>query len=567
MGNNKDFNIPTWLSESITIIAVISISFLFFYESPFVYPNGDSYIHFAYARNLVEHHELTYNLGIDEGIGSSSFLWVLILAFFSFIGISPIIAARFLGVLLLCGSALLFHRIVSAVLKAFIKQNREHLIAFLTTLIFISGSIMWNALSGMESVLFLFLGLLSIWVYKKNKFWELGLVLGLQVLTRPEGIILAGTIILIDIFSFRRIRKEILSLCASMSFLLLPWFLYLQLREGAISTTSLQGRQIFISETERMVIAEYPWLEWVIRIRPIFYTILWLLYSVAFISGQYSLPGLSVPLKGSIVGWKPEIPIINIIFFLFFFSLMFYSFIKEVIKNKNKISVQDPNSRILVILMSWIFLHNIAYSLFVCSVGAGGRYSIMNHILFWISLFFGAYFQRRKIFRALSLFLSMLSVILSVIYWKDVYTLNVNAMINMRIPTIEFINNTIPKEEKVGTTDLGPIGYFSNSSVVDLGGHINKDICFHLENGGSYSDYIDKEKLCYIMFPGPFDGVGANYLVEMGLSNDHRFRLTEIALFSIPLNEWQRGSEPLGNYLPSMYVYMVDWNDKNRICQ
>src|SRR3954454_18585635 len=63
----------------------------------FDFVNDDAYISFRYARNLAEHGQLVFNLG-ERVEGYTNFLWTVLLAAGIKLGVSPVIASRFLGV-------------------------------------------------------------------------------------------------------------------------------------------------------------------------------------------------------------------------------------------------------------------------------------------------------------------------------------------------------------------------------------------------------------------------------------------------------------------------------------
>jgi hypothetical protein len=60
--------------------AVVITSLLFLWPAPFEFPMDDTYIHFVYAQNLVEQGRLMFSFPSEKGVGSTSLLWVLLLA-------------------------------------------------------------------------------------------------------------------------------------------------------------------------------------------------------------------------------------------------------------------------------------------------------------------------------------------------------------------------------------------------------------------------------------------------------------------------------------------------------
>src|SRR5262245_7250535 len=69
----------------------------------FDFVSDDAYISFRYARNLAEHGQLVFNLG-ERVEGYTNFLWTLLLAGGIKLGVSPVVASRFLGVAFAVGT-------------------------------------------------------------------------------------------------------------------------------------------------------------------------------------------------------------------------------------------------------------------------------------------------------------------------------------------------------------------------------------------------------------------------------------------------------------------------------
>ena len=107
---------------------------------------------------------------------------------------------------------------------------------------------------------------------------------------------------------------------------------------------------------------------------------------------------------------------------------------------------------------------------------------------------------------------------------------------------------------------------FPRQPVVDLIGHVNKEIGPFLEAGGDFADYVDQKQLCYLMLYATVGEAGIDFAEEMDLKNDHRFSLITEAKFEISVDDWRLGSEPLRNYMPAVEVYRVDWNESD-LCE
>lgn len=537
---------------------VISIGFL--WGLPLEMPMGDSYIHFLYARNLVQYKELTFNPGLQEGIGSSSILWVLVLAVFQAIGISPLITAKILGIgfLILCG--LLVFELTQQLLIRHPEQRRYLLSTAISIIAVCSGSMIWLALSGMETMLFLFLGLLCLWLYSRESWTMLGAALGLLALTRIEGITLAGIVTLIELVRRRRIDLTIVKIITPLALILLPWLVYLQIREGAPVSNSFVGRQFILSEVNQRIASQYPIFIWMQKINPLVHFITWTYFTFMYIAGTASLPGPDIHLGGNLVGTEPIVPIASILTSLLCLPAIYLS-LKHLFGKIKSLSFSEPTQRLQMIMISWVFIFNLAFAICIPRPGAAGRYVPMNHMIFWIGLFIGSMLIHRNKFRIISLCFVILLFGISMNYWRTVYHANIDYLVRVRKPAAVFIDQQYPADTPIGATDLGAIGYYARQPKVEFFGHINKDINQFLSAGGSFSDYLEKENICYLMLFGSLDNAGLDFAKEMDLLNDPRFDLIVEKSFSVSVDEWALGSGPVEKYMPVVNIYRVNWQN------
>lgn len=152
------------------------------------FPWDDAWIHATLARNLAE----TGRMGLQAGrwgAGSSSLLWVLALALGHRLGLSSWLSAVLLG-----GSA---HIAASWALTGLARGVLGRTGGFLSGALYaLFGPLVFLALSGMETSLFLALGLLAILSWTRNRpFWA-GTCAGLLILTRLEGLLLWGLLLM-----------------------------------------------------------------------------------------------------------------------------------------------------------------------------------------------------------------------------------------------------------------------------------------------------------------------------------------------------------------------------------
>jgi hypothetical protein len=412
----------------------------------------------------------------------------------------------------------------------------------------------------METLLFLTLGLLCLWLYSRESWIFLGISLGLLTLTRIEGISLAGIVLLIEFLRSRRINSALVKILTPLLLILIPWLIYLQIREGIPISTSFQGRQFIVSEVDERITYQFPAFSWVQKIHPLVHFVCWAYFTLIFITGSVSLPGPVIDLGGNLAGTELTLPIAAIAISAFCLPMTTLA-LKHWFKKLKPVSLKEPRKRLQIAILSWLFIFNLAYALFLPRVGAAGRYIPMNHMIFWISLLIGSTLIQNQSFKRIALILSVILFVVNINYWRTVYQANIKYLVNVRKQAANFIDQEYPTNVPIGATDLGVLGYYSNHPVVDLFGHINKDFNQFLSEGGDTPGYIAEKHLCYLMLFDSLDNAGLDIAQEMGLSNDSRFDLVIEKSFSVPVDEWSLGNGPIRNYMPVIKVYRVIWKD------
>lgn len=157
------------------------------------FPLDDGWIHQTYARNLAQTGQMAYVPG-QVSAGSTSPLWTLLLALGYVLRLPYLLWAFLLGGLCLLGTAVAG----MALWRQFLPRQSEAAWAAGVVLA-LTWQLVWAAVSGMETGLFILLGLVVILLYAKlmsagtQSFAQvalLGICAGLLVLTRPDGLVL-----------------------------------------------------------------------------------------------------------------------------------------------------------------------------------------------------------------------------------------------------------------------------------------------------------------------------------------------------------------------------------------
>ena len=185
-------------SRDLLIIAgaVILIVIIYLLTSRFTYgigfPLDDSWIHQTYARNLALHGEWAFRTGIPSA-GSTSPLWSALLAIGFLLRLSPHIWTYFLGAVTLFALAVICEWAVRKLVASYRPR-----FPWVGIFIAFEWHLAWAAMSGMETLLhgLIVTTVLVLLMTNSPRYLTLGLLTGLAVWVRPDGLTLLGPVLL-----------------------------------------------------------------------------------------------------------------------------------------------------------------------------------------------------------------------------------------------------------------------------------------------------------------------------------------------------------------------------------
>ncbi len=180
------------------------------------FPFDDTFISFRYAEHLASGHGLVWNIGGPHCEGYTNFLFIVLLAAARFATTDLLATAQLIGVLSTIATGLLIFRTV--------RDLCGSLAGILATLLYYLTPLTWvNALSGMETSLFVMLVVLAIFFVARQQYRAAFLISFLATLTRPEGALLAVIIVTL-LLPFERKKNILMDFCV---WFVLPALLYL----------------------------------------------------------------------------------------------------------------------------------------------------------------------------------------------------------------------------------------------------------------------------------------------------------------------------------------------------
>jgi hypothetical protein len=545
---------PLWLGILIIISAVLLGSALFLQPSALEFPMDDTYIHFVYAENLIKQNKMFFNSPDEAGIGSTSLGWVLLLAGGYKLGLSMHVLAKLLGIIFLI--------LVGVCLYLLLRSSWNPFPALACTLlVVVSGNMLWFALSGMETMMFLGLGLTSLLLYRGEKWLWLGLVLGLLVITRIEGLALIAAIIFVDIWYRRGISRGLLITALFAALICGSWIVYIYQRTGIIIPTSGAGKIFALRLATKLVVERNQVFAFLGKYPSVLYPFIWAVYMFEFVLGGMAFPPPRIP-AGKLLG-NPDytfsawalIGLVGIVIPLVL------AFIKEVGKSElRKDWLIQVNGRPMLIFGLWVILHNLAYMVFLPIPGTASRYGAINHIVLWIILGVGvfSFVHRTRLWIWFAGSLVVIAII-NTVYWQGVYQANLEHMLNVRMRAAHYIATSRETGGLCAAFDIGALRYYSKRRIIDLGGLVNPDLV-NIYLNGELDNYLLSKKVTCLAMPGRM-GISSDgwfdFIDILDLSSSPFFEIQQIGSYAIDRKTWLKGYLPTGNYQATVTLYRI----------
>ena len=178
----------------IAVVALIAVGFYLLVSASVFrigFPLDDAWIHLTYARNFAEHGEWAFRLG-ERSAGSTSPLWTALLSIGFILRLAPYIWTFFLGWVVLSLVGIQAENIACRTIDAYKPR-----LPWVGLFFVLAWHLTWSAVSGMETLLhgFLVLAVLGALLEGSRRYLTLGLLAGLSIWVRPDGLTLLGPIL------------------------------------------------------------------------------------------------------------------------------------------------------------------------------------------------------------------------------------------------------------------------------------------------------------------------------------------------------------------------------------
>jgi len=187
----------------------------------------DAFISYRYVKNFLAGRGLVFNAG-ERVEGYTNFLWIILLALFTALGVNTILASKILGLAGGCLSLVLLYRIGRILLgeEGADRTSPAGWIALAPPLLMaVNGAFAYWCISGLESGLFVPLILAAVY-FSLTRERLMVLCAAMATLVRPEGALVFAILIFHTLLFRKAGLKKILLSVTAYAALLLPYLIF-----------------------------------------------------------------------------------------------------------------------------------------------------------------------------------------------------------------------------------------------------------------------------------------------------------------------------------------------------
>jgi hypothetical protein len=418
------------------------------------FPLDDSWIHLVYARNFAEHGEWAFRLG-ERSAGSTAPLWTALLSIGFLIRLAPYAWTYLLGWAVLAVMAILAENVARKLVRSY--QSR---IPWVGLFIALEWHLTWSATSGMETLLhgLIVLAVLAMLTSNTRRYLTLGLLAGLSVWVRPDGLTLLGPILFTaflqsDSWSSR--GRVVFDIFFGFAALFLPYLVFNLALSGMPMPNTFYAKQ-----------AEYQ--------------AYWLSKPLTERLTDYILPIVASPFVVLIPG-----------FFLWVYKI-----------------VRERNWGALAGLI-WFFGYVGIYFMRLPAY-QHGRYIIpaLPILYLWGLIGMVGYVTSPDAGRRLSLIWQTLAMVLLLAFQGVGARQNAYDVIlieGQMVKIAQWANENLQPETVLAVHDIGALGYFAQNPLIDLAGLVSPEVVPFIRDEMRLAEYIDSTPAEYLVaFPSQY---------------------------------------------------------------
>lgn len=438
------------LASGISMAVYLAVSAWYFRVG---FPLDDSWIHLTYARNLAVHGEWAFQPG-KLSAGSTAPLWTAVLSIGFLLKLAPYIWTYLLGTLLLWGLGLLGETVLRRANPAY--QSR---VPWVGLFLILEWHMVWSAASGMETLLHALLvtAVLGLLMGGSRRFLTLGLLAGLSVWVRPDGVTLLGPVAVYALAgqgTWAERLRDLGHFLIGFASLFVPYLFFNLVLAGTPMPNTFYAKQ-----------AEYT--AW--QARP-------LLSRFGELSLQF-LVGPSLALLPGAIGWfivslrkRDWGTLAGMVWFAGYLFLYV-----------QRLPVYQ-HGRYIMPAMPIFFLWGLAAILEFSRTKAFGRYH-------WA---------------AVAGWRSLVGVLCLTFWLVGAYTYarDVALIESEMVATAKWVAENVPEGDLIAAHDIGALGFYATHALIDLAGLVSPEVVPFIRDEEKLAEFLDERGASYLIaFP------------------------------------------------------------------
>jgi len=451
------FMLPTkrilWQLALASVISVIIylIASALYYRIGF--PLDDSWIHQTYARNLALYGEWAFQPS-KPSAGSTAPLWTALLSIGFFLKLAPYIWTYLLGALLLWCMGLVGEIVVRRISPAY--RSRFPWVGLFMIL---EWHLAWSAASGMETLMHALIVtiVLGMLMSGSRRFMTLGLLAGLSVWVRPDGITLLGPIAVHAVTGGGSVGKrwrDFSLFIIGFASVFVPYLLFNLILAGTPMPNTFYAKQAeYVSWQARPFLPRFGEL------------------SLQFLAG----PGIAL-LPGAIAWFV--------------------------------ISIRKRDWGTLagmVWFAGYLFLYVERLPVY-----QHGRYILpaMPVFFLWGLASIAEFTKSRKFSQyhwAVVTAWTSLTGVLCIAFWLiggHTYAEDVALIESEMVASAQWVADHVPADEVIAAHDIGALGYYDKHDLIDLAGLVSPEVIPFIRDEERLAQFLDEQEAAYLIaFP------------------------------------------------------------------
>lgn len=448
-----DWRVAAWLAAAVLVSMTVYLLVAAATYRP-GFPLDDAWIHQTYARNLAVFGEWAFYPGQPSG-GSTAPLWSALLSVGYVLGLPHFLWTHLLG-----GICLWLLALVCEITARKIIPGYQPRLPWVGLFFAFEWRLVWAAASGMETILhaLLIITVFGLLLAGVRRYALFGLLVGISVWVRPDGVTLLGPLgllILVENRTWRGVLGAASRLSVGLGVLVIFYLLFNLWVAGTPWPNTFYAKQ-----------AEYAEL----LSRPL----------IERLAEQFVLPmvGAGVILMPGVVGWVAR-------------------------------AVRQKDWATLAALL-WFLGYLALYALRLPVTYQHGRYIIpAMPILFFLGLLGYLHWFRsptRTRFRwALGAIIKSTTVSVLVLFWllgARAYAQGVAVIESEMVDTAHWVASNLPADALIAAHDIGALGYFTQRPLVDLAGLVTPEVIPFIRDETQLAAYMAQKEVDYLItFP------------------------------------------------------------------